>query len=87
MKELTYFRLSYCPYCRRANNWLEELKRENPEYSRIPVRIIDEEQEPRIADSYDYWYVPCFYIEDEKLHEGSATKEDIKKVLEKALEQ
>ena len=86
MKELTYFRLSYCPYCRRANEYLEELKQENPEYCKIPIRIIDEEQEPGIADQYDYWYVPCFFMGDKKLHEGAATKENIKNVLNKALE-
>lgn len=87
MKELTYFRLSYCPYCRRANGYLEELKQENPEYCRVPIRIIDEAHERRIADSYDYWYVPCFFMGDVKLHEGAATKADIKEVLDRALEQ
>ena len=85
MKELTYFRLSYCPYCRRANGFLEELKQENPAYCAIPIRIIDEAQEPRVADRYDYWYVPCFFMDGVKLHEGSATKADIKAVLDRAM--
>ena len=86
MKELTYFRLSYCPHCMRANGYLEELKQENPEYCKIPIRIIDEGKDRKTANKYDYWYVPCFFLGDVKLHEGTATKEDVRAVLDKALE-
>ncbi|MEI6101271.1 MAG: glutaredoxin, partial [Eubacteriales bacterium] len=82
MKELTYFRLSYCPHCRRANDYLEELKKENPEYCQIPIKIIDEERDRKTADKFDYWYVPCFFMGDKKLHEGTATKQDIRDVLD-----
>lgn len=85
MKELTYFRLSYCPHCIRANNYLEELQRENPEYRKISIKIIDESKDRRIADEYDYYLVPCFFMGDKKLHEGIPTKEAIRAVLDCAL--
>ena len=86
MKELNYFRLAYCPHCLRANGYLEELKKENPEYCKIPIRIIDEGKDRKTANSYDYYYVPCFYMGEEKLHEGVPTKECIRAVLDRALE-
>lgn len=86
MKELTYFYLPYCPYCRQADAWLEELKSENPEYCKITIRTINEWKERKIADQYDYRLVPCFYIGDKKLHEGVANKEKIKAVLDKSME-
>lgn len=85
MTELTYFRLSLCPYCRRAEQYIEELKKENPQYGRIKINMIDENKDRKTAAEYDYWYVPCFYLGGQKLHEGSASKENIKAVLDVAL--
>ena len=64
---------------------MDELKNENPKYKEIPLKLIDERKEPNIANQYDYYYVPSYYIEDEKIHEGVATKDIIKQVYEKAL--
>ena len=86
MKELTYFRLEFCPHCRNANRYLEELKKENPEYCKIPIKIIDEGRDRKTADKYDYYLVPCFFMGDEKLHEGVPTKDSIRKVLDRAME-
>ena len=86
MKELTYFYLPGCPFCKQASAWMEELIKENPDYEKIPVQRVDERQNRALADQYDYWLVPSFFIGDEKLHEGAATKDIIKKVLDKALE-
>lgn len=85
MKELLYFRLKNCPYCIKANKFLNELMEENEGYAKIPIKVVDERDRPDIAKRYDYWYVPCFYIEGTKVHEGVASKEDIKGVLDKAL--
>ena len=38
-----------------------------------------------IANRYDYYYVPCLWIGQDKLHEGVPTKEQIRKVLLAAL--
>lgn len=85
MKKLTLFYLPSCPYCRQAFGWLEELAREKPEYTSIPLTTINEAAEPELADSYDYYYVPCLYADGIKCHEGAATKEKLRAVLEDAL--
>ena len=48
-------------------------------------KIIDEAKESRLADSYDYFYVPCFYDNDIKLHEGVASKDIIRDIFENYL--
>lgn len=85
MNELTYFYLKTCPYCRQANLYIEELIEENPEFSKIKINKIEERENEKLANSYDYYYVPCFWIGKEKLHEGGITKEEMRKVLNIAL--
>jgi len=87
MKEITYFYLKGCPYCRKADVLIERLVKENPQFADIPIKKIEENENPEIAGSYDYYYVPCLWIGKEKLHEGAPTKEQIRKVLERALEE
>jgi len=77
---------SWCPYCRRALSWIDELKNENPNYSKVEMKIIDEEMEPEAARKYDYYYVPTFYVDDQKIFEGVPSKEIVRNVFEKALE-
>ncbi|TDT61302.1 thioredoxin-like protein [Fonticella tunisiensis] len=79
------FTMKSCPYCRQAFTWMEELKKENPEYSNIDINIIDETLNPDVASQYDYYYVPTYYVDGVKIHEGAATKEIIRTVFEKAL--
>ncbi|WP_163192386.1 thioredoxin family protein [Clostridium thermarum] len=86
MKPVTLFILHNCPYCKRALSLMEELKKEHPRYAEVPVMIIDEGMEPEIANQYDYYYVPTYYIEGVKVHEGVASKEIIQQVYEKAME-
>jgi len=86
MKDLLYFKLIDCPYCVQADKWIAELCEENPEYAKIEIRIVDEKREADFADSFNYYYVPTFFAEDKKLHEGAATKDKIKVVLDYALE-
>lgn len=85
MKELTYFYLQTCPYCRKADQLIAELQAQEPRFREISFRKIEEREEKALADSYDYYFVPCFWIGEEKLFEGAPEKEDIRKVLERAL--
>lgn len=85
MKEITMFILETCPHCRKALSWMEELKKETPNYQKIPIKIIDEGKEPDIANQYDYYYVPTYYVGGEKRHEGATKKDIIKKIYEEAL--
>lgn len=86
MKTLYMFITDWCPYCKQALNWMEELKKENPAYKDIEIKIIDEEKQSEIVKKYDYYYVPTYYIDSLKVHEGVPSKEIIKNVFEKALE-
>ena len=86
MKELTLFVMRGCPHCRMAQQFTEELCREDPRLRQIPIRQIDENEQPELANRYDYYYVSCYFMGEEKLHEGRCTKEQIRKVLYTALE-
>ena len=96
MQKVTMFTMAGCPYCRAAHRWMEELMQEYPEYRadsmaqnpallREKLEIIDETEHPDIADRYDYYYVPTYYVGRDKVHEGVATKEKVHRVLERAL--
>lgn len=82
MKTLRFFYLKKCPYCRQAIQWMEALRMENPAYMGLAIQWIEESEEAALADSFDYYYVPCYFLEGKKLHEGAATKEKIQAVLE-----
>lgn len=85
MKKLTYFYLPNCPHCRIANRCIEELCAEDARFANVEIERVDESSEKARAAKYDYWFVPCFYLGEQKLHEGHAEKEDVKAVLERAL--
>lgn len=85
MKKITMFTMASCPFCRMAHRWMDAVIAEHPEYKDIEIEIIDEVRHPEIANRYDYWYVPTYYIDGEKVHEGAATKKKIKKVYDKAI--
>ncbi|MDD4796211.1 MAG: thioredoxin family protein [Eubacteriales bacterium] len=85
MKPIMLFILHNCPYCRQALAYLEQLKGENSAYAQLPIRTIDEGKQSELANQYDYYYVPTFYVDGVKKHEGAVTKEQVKTVLDAAL--
>ena len=84
--KVVMFMLKNCPYCKKADKYIAELCEENPKYRDIEISRIDEKENALHATKYDYFYVPSFYINEVKYHEGAASKEDVKRVLDKALE-
>lgn len=86
MKSILMFTMASCPYCQRATRYMEELMTETPKYKNIPIRKVDENLDPETADAYDYYFVPTYYVDDEKVHEGAASREDIHRVFERAME-
>lgn len=84
MKDVTLFLLENCPHCKKALSFMDEICSEHPEYNDIHITMIDEGKDPATAEKYDYYYVPTFYVDGEKLHEGVPTKEAILKVYEAA---
>ncbi len=85
MDKLIYFKIPSCPFCRQADRFLEELKLENEQYRNIPMQVVDETLQRALADSYNYYYVPTFFLGSKKLHEGVVTKDRVKYVLEEYL--
>ena len=86
MKELKIFYQENCPFCKRAFRYIEELKEENSAYKNITPICIEETIEEEYANSYDYYYVPTFYIDEVKVHEGGIMKEEVKEILNRILE-
>ncbi len=84
MKELTYFYLAGCPFCHKANRMIEQITAETPALASVPIRRVEESQEAELANSYDYYYVPCFFLGREKLFEGDPTEADVRRALETA---
>lgn len=88
MKDVKLFHLTNCPYCIHARKAIEELVQENAEYGTIPIQWVEERQEPAVADSYDYYYVPTVFYGTEKLYEADPTQgyTEIKECIRKAFD-
>ncbi len=85
MKKVTMFYLKNCPHCKKAFDMIDNLKNLNSDFCNVEIDLIEESQQPDIANSYDYYYVPTFFVGDAKLHEGTPTLEAVKSVLEAAM--
>ena len=85
MKHVKMMMLRQCPYCIQALKYIEQLKKANLYYRNVEIEMIDESEYPEIAHSYDYYYVPTFYVNDIKIHEGVPSLEKIQLVLEEAI--
>lgn len=85
MKPIKMMVLEGCPHCKKAFSLIEELKQEHLEYRNVEIEVIDEQKEEEKTRGYDYWYVPTFFVENDKLHEGVPSKEKLQVVLEAAL--
>ena len=89
MAEITIFEQAFCPYCRKAHKALKALMEENPAYSAVNVRWIDENRQRGLADQFDYGYVPSVYLGARKLYEADPSEgyEEIRAHLKAALDQ
>ena len=85
MKKITMFTMQSCPYCKNARKWMNEILESDVRYREIPMTIIDEVEEPEVAAKFDYYFVPTYYIDDKKIHEGVASFEIVKRVFDEAL--
>ena len=91
MKPVKLFHFEACPYCRDAIRWMHELQDENPDLAKVKVEMIDERLEPQRVEAFlkegnSYYYVPTFYVDGAKAHEGAASKDIVERVLRSALE-
>ena len=70
MKDVLMFYLESCGYCDKARRALDELFEENPAYRQVPLTRIEESREPELADRYDYYAVPSFFVDGKKIFEA-----------------
>lgn len=81
MKQVKIFYQERCPFCVKAFRYIEELQNEHPEFKDIVFEKIEETKEPEVADTFDYYYVPTFYVDGKKVHEGGIFKPEVEKLL------
>jgi len=81
------FYLDDCGYCHKAHQALEELQNEHPEYRDIEIEKHEESRESELANQYDYWAVPSFFVDGVKVFEAhiGMTCDDIKSEVEDVL--
>jgi thioredoxin 1 len=84
MTKVTIFKLNYCGFCRQTLKDLEELRQSNPEFRKLEIELVDEAEQRERARSFDYYYVPTFYIGTKKVHEGPTTREQVESILRQA---
>ena len=70
MKTVELFYLPGCPYCAKARKAIEELKEENEDYARVPLKWIDESEEVDYAHEHNYYYVPSVFFNGKKCFEA-----------------
>ena len=85
MKQITYFYIDFCPYCRNADRAIKELLKENPDFSKIEINKINEDRHPEISERYDYYYVPTFFVDGKKEYEAhpGESYEESKSIIKK----
>ena len=86
MKRVKLFYLKNCPVCKKALRYIEELKAEHAELAAVDIEMLEESELPDVADKFDYYYVPTFYVDGIKEHEGGIYPEEVERILRKALE-
>ena len=80
MKPVKLFYLKNCPFCRKALRYIEQAKAAHPELQPVAIEMIEE------SEQSDYYYVPTFYVDGVKVHEGGIYAEEVEKILRSALE-
>ena len=86
MKRVKLFYLQHCPFCKKAFRYIEEAKARHPELADLEIELIEESEQSEMANRYDYYYVPTFYVDEQKVHEGGIFAEEVEQILLSALE-
>lgn len=86
MKSVKLFYLANCPFCKRALESVDAAKTAHPELAAVAVECIEESKRPDVAERYDYYYVPTFYIDGRKVHEGAIAPDEVEHILRMALD-
>lgn len=88
MKKIIFLYWEVCPYCTRAKKVMKELVAENPSYGEVKIEKIETRFKREKAAAYPRTYVPCIYIENEKIYEAhpGETYEECRNGIQKAFE-
>jgi glutaredoxin len=92
MKKITMFHITHCKYCDMAKRAIRELREENPEYDKVEIEMINEDEHPEIIENYDYWSVPSLFIDKEKIFEAAlfmpyeTVRDGVKLAFDRAIE-
>ena len=86
MKRVKLFYLQNCPFCKKAFRYIEEAKAKHAKLADLEIELIEESEQAEVANSYDYYYVPTFYVDEQKVHEGGIFAEEVEQILLSALE-
>lgn len=86
MKSVTLFYLRNCPYCKRALQYIADARAAHPELAAVEIETVEESEQPEVADRYDYYYVPTFYVDGVKVHEGGISADEVEALLRRALD-
>lgn len=84
MLPVKLFYLRTCPFCKKALRYIDEAKAAHPELAAVEIEMIEESEQPDVADRYDYYYVPTFYVGGRKVHEGGIYPDEVEAVLREA---
>lgn len=85
MKPVIKFVLAGCPHCRRSEALERELIAAHPEYAAVTIDVVDENKEAERTKGYDYYYVPTYFVDGVKIHEGVPSAEKVEAVFKAAL--
>lgn len=81
MKRIQLYYWPTCPYCQEVLQWMQEVRREKPELAQVKVDMINAlEKGHEPAPAY-YYYVPTFFVDGKKVHEGVGSKQMVETVL------
>lgn len=81
MKPILMFMSKTCPHSQRAFKWMDDVKQEHPEYKDLDITMVDEREEPDRCAKYDYYFIPTYYVDGKKVHEGACSKEIVEQVF------
>ena len=74
------------PLLQEGAAYIDEARAAHPELAAVGIELIEESEQPAVADAFDYYYVPTFYVDGVKVHEGGIYPEEVEKILRSALE-
>ena len=60
MKPVKLFYLRSCPFCKKALRYIDEARAAHPELAAVGIELIEESEQPAVADAFDTITCPRF---------------------------